>query len=457
MRFAKTLLSLPLAALALLAHTTDASACGACVVQQGENTIVTGHRMILSVSPQETTLWDQISYQGEPESFAWVLPVQGVVEVGLSSDALFQTLETLTQVYVSSPVINCPPPPSCDGTATDGAPNAGGGAGSGTGGDPVQVLAQETVGPYETVQLASDDPAALQNWLQSHGYVLPLDLQPVVSSYVDAGFNFLALKLVPGQGVNAMRPVRVSWPGAGATLPLRMVAGGTGAITPISLWIMGEGRYEPTNFPSFQIDPEQLVWNWDEQRSNYAELKSTGFEVTDGAGWLLEAGEPMSKYNLEYPLKDLVSYNVTESGYGDPATGDGAMDELNEDLFKLYAGIPDSSLWVSRMSGELTRAALADDLDLGAALDQQTVTRYFEATKTTGSAPECPSFPGCGDTGEGEDPGGAMDVESDDIWGGSGSCAIGRAGGAPAMLGGLVLGVALALARRRQARRAERR
>jgi len=49
--------------------------------------------MILSISQDRTTSWDQITYAGAPSSFAWVLPIKGQVEVGLSSDALFGTLD----------------------------------------------------------------------------------------------------------------------------------------------------------------------------------------------------------------------------------------------------------------------------------------------------------------------------------------------------------------------------
>src|SRR5262245_57075603 len=69
------------AAAALSAGLTasDAAACGGCFTtvvegQQGEGTQVSGHRMILSVRKDATSLWDQITYVGEPESFAWVLP-----------------------------------------------------------------------------------------------------------------------------------------------------------------------------------------------------------------------------------------------------------------------------------------------------------------------------------------------------------------------------------------------
>src|SRR4051812_47477010 len=86
----------------------EAAACGGCFVQQQENTQVTGHEMILSISKTQTTLWDQIKYSGNPSSFAWVLPVKGTVELGVSSDALFQNLAVETQVTVESPQIQCP-------------------------------------------------------------------------------------------------------------------------------------------------------------------------------------------------------------------------------------------------------------------------------------------------------------------------------------------------------------
>src|SRR5689334_18371691 len=79
------LLSIPLAAV-VLAVPRDAAACGGCFVPMEESTQVTGHRMMLSISQQETTLWDQIEYSGNPQSFGWVLPTKGIVEVGLSSD-----------------------------------------------------------------------------------------------------------------------------------------------------------------------------------------------------------------------------------------------------------------------------------------------------------------------------------------------------------------------------------
>jgi hypothetical protein len=53
-----------------------AEACGGCFVQPSERTVVTDHRMALSISTTQTVLWDQIRYSGDPAEFAWVLPVR---------------------------------------------------------------------------------------------------------------------------------------------------------------------------------------------------------------------------------------------------------------------------------------------------------------------------------------------------------------------------------------------
>ncbi|MRG95739.1 DUF2330 domain-containing protein [Polyangium spumosum] len=448
-------LSLPLLAAPAL-YAGDADACGGCTVVQSENTQVTGHRMILSISNDRTTLYDQITYAGNPSSFAWILPIKGEVDVGLSSDAVFNALEQATQISVVSPSINCLPP----GCA--GAPNAGGdfdNAGSGgAGGGGVEVIAEEVVGPYATVQLSSQDPNALANWLLSNGYYVPPDIKPVIDAYVNEGFNFLALKLVPGEGVNSMRPVRISSLGAQPTLPLRMVAAGTGAITPITLWILGEGRYEPTNFPSFQIKAQDLVWNWDTQSSNYTDLKKKSFDASGGKAWLIEAGQPFSRYWIEDNLKWTAQNDPENSGYGGDPMGPSALDECVEDLDTLFGSIPENTLWLTRIHAELSRPALATDLTLGASADQSHVERWLQVENAIGTPPACPPPPDwCFDQDMPDvnpwDNG--VGVGADDPNAGTksnASCAIRGEASMPATLGLLGGALVLSVARRRRRR-----
>ncbi|MGK4007672.1 DUF2330 domain-containing protein [Sorangium sp. So ce1036] len=453
MKLGKKIVAFALGGAALsLAYAEEAQACGGCLVSQSENTQVTSHRMILSISPEATTLWDQITYSGEPSEFAWVLPVIGVADIELSSDALFETLDQMTSVQVSSPQISCPPP-FCAGASGTGAGGASNDASAGG----VTVVAQETVGPYETVQLSASEPNALRNWLDAHGYNIPDDIDPVIDAYVEEGFDFLALKLVPGEGVDKMRPVRVTTPGASPELPLRMVAAGTGRITPITLWILGEGRYEPTNFPSFEISAQDLVWNWDTQSSNYKELRGQGFESTDGSAWLVEAAEPIATYWLRESLINLARYQPLDSGYGDE-DGQGAVEAAEADVAALLSTIPEGSTWVSRLYGELSRSALASDLEVGASMTQDVVARFLQATRSVGTAPVCPPAPDCGNgngigSGSGGGgPGGASGPNGSDAGSGDkpGSCATdGRADG-PLTLAAAAALAALALVRRRR-------
>jgi hypothetical protein len=439
------LLSLGLAALLV---ADDAEACGGCFIQQAESSQVTGHRMILSLSNDATTLWDQIEYSGAPESFAWVLPIQGQVDVGLSSDALFGQLEAATAVQIFSPSINCQPPPGC--FQSSGAFSATNASSSGSGG--VTVIAQETVGPYETVQLQSADPQALQLWLESHGFEIPPDVLPVVSDYVTEGFDFLAMKLVPGAAVSSMQPVRVTSMGAGLALPLRMVAAGTGATTPITLWIAGEGRYEPTNFPSFTIDPAQLVWSWDTQSSNYTQLKQLGIDASNGEGWLIEAAQPRSPDSIGGNLLYLAEYDPAASGYS--ADSSEAIALCTEDLAALYGGLDPQSFWLTRMHAQLPREALSTDLLIGASMTQEEVSPWFYVTTTVGDPPDCPPPPPECDPNGGSGGDGGSDGSGASGGGGSGSgCAV---GGPDVRLGAGLAALALAAAWRKRRRGSNR-
>ncbi|MDI1483942.1 DUF2330 domain-containing protein [Polyangium sp. y55x31] len=292
----------------------------------------------------------------------------------------------------------------------------------------------------------SQDPNALANWLTTNGYNIPADIQPVIDTYVQEGFDFLALKLVPGQGVDSMRSVRVTSPGASLSLPLRMVAAGTGAKTPISLWVLGEGRYEPKNFPLFVINAADLVWNWDTQSSNYKELRQNAFDASSGKAWLIEASEPLSTFVFEEELLWLANENPEESGYGTPM-GATAAEECQADLAKLYGSLPFGSRWVTRMSAELSRPALATDLVVGAAADQSQIARSLTVTKAAGTAPSCPCDPpgsgGAGGSG-GSNSGGGSDS--------GGGCAVGGASSLPGALA-LLGGAALVSAARRRRRR----
>jgi hypothetical protein len=381
--------------------------------------------MIVSISQGQTTLYDELRYSGDPESFAWVLPISGTAKIGVSSDGLFSTLEAMTQVTVIPPPQNCPTPPtSCyQGFGEDNAAAPSAGSSGGSGG--VTVTAQQTVGPYETVQLSATDPAALTTWLTSHGYAVPDDIKPVIDQYVGEHFDFLALKLVPGTGIQAMRPVRVTTTGASAVLPLRMVAAGTGANVGVTLWTVAEGKYEPQNFPFFQIKEEELEWDWTTYSSNLATLRTERAAALNGRGWELES-------SVQFPVDQMRNYVTNgycqpyQGGYGgggyggggaapvyggcsggqndyeaeDGGTGPGRTKQevQADDLAALLAGIP-GNVRVTRTHASLAHASLDRDLVLSASADQALLSPARTVTREK-NQPICNVYQGCDSIGQ---------------------------------------------------------
>ena len=405
-------------------------------------------RIILSISPQQTTLWDEIDFTGSPSSFAWVLPIQGTATIGLSADILFASLDSLTATEVLQPALSCPPVPSCD----DEGPTAGASGtaeGSGSSGS-VTVLSAAQVGPYETVQLQSSSPSALSDWLTTHGYSIPAASSAVIAAYVGDGFNFLAMKLAPGEGITTMRPVRVTTQGASAVLPLRMVAVGTGATTGITLWVVGDGRYEPENFPFFTISDSQLVWDWTTSSSNYDTLRLSQENSLGGKGWQIESslelaqssvtnlvtgqqfGGPEQPATGEYlPGGAAVTNGGTDAGSTDAGVGDGGAADgsdaaiagadlaRQQDLSTLFAGIAGPNARFTRIRSDIAHTALTADLMLEASTNQSELSNLYTPASQTGTPPPCPQYPACTSPGSGGASGSS---------GGSGGGSTGRSG-----------------------------
>jgi hypothetical protein len=435
--------SLVLAAAAAAVTPTEANACGGCFVPPSTPTVVSGHRMVMAVSTQQSTLWDQIQYAGEPEEFAWVLPVKPGARIETATAAFFEVLEATMQTQIQQPQVNC-------GGGSDGfgcsASDSGGFVAlseaesdgrSAEESDPVDVVHQGTVGPYETVTLSTEEPGALNIWLEGHGYAVDDSTQPIIDAYVAEGFDFIALRLLPGKGVQEMTPVRVVSPGAGLSLPLRMVAAGTGAQTPIVLYVVGEGRYTVQNFPEVRLETSLLSWNFRTSESNYEELRRLALGQGDGRGFLTSSAtqglfsggfsDPQTFQFVNFlqlyaqqafnngETAELCKTSQTASngnntsgtGAGPKPLGGGVVKnpcpagepwdspacmpvtdfidarefgcEDLDDVATALEGLHLDDVWVTRLEANLPRAALATDLLLQASKTQEPVARTLQA------------------------------------------------------------------------------
>lgn len=437
-----------LACATLLSGEGEALACGGCFHEAPtpqkpiiESSVVSDHRMVLAIAPQQTILWDQIRYTGDPSEFAWVLPVRPGTTIEISHDEWIAALDATTQPTIVQPQ-SAPLGGFSGGFGGDGDGNGGCGCGSfstsamsdssragsasteagAPAPPPVQVVRQEVVGPYETVIVRSDKPKALEQWLQDHGYAVPDAMLPTITAYTALKLDFVALRLRPGQGVRAMRPVRIVSPGADPTLPLRMVAAGIGAHVGLTLFVLSEGRYRPQNFPEARIDEKKLIWDASQSRSNYQELSAAVMDQNGQRTWLTEsASQPTTSgpispgadntlFNAYYgaclgrvrdvppapdqdagvdasagidagepdaavPSDDAGTLHVPASVCRDPSDRCCDFDDLEKVLSSMHR--PD--VWLTRLRADLPATALDVDLVLEAHPSQTTVSNQHLA------------------------------------------------------------------------------
>lgn len=413
---------------------SSAAACGGCLTPPnptGTPTPVTAHRMAVALSPIETTLWDQIEYEGDPADFVWVLPIAGTSTVELADNGFFEALESTTQIFMEGP----PPPRTfcsdpCSPFGFGGFASAGSAAERADGGPPpVTVHHEGVVGPYATATIGSEDPDALLAWMRDHGYQVQGELLPTIGHYVELGMNFVVLRISPSANVQRMQPVRVRMPGLQPTFPLRMVAAGIVDHVALELFVFAESRIEAANFGNAEVDRAAITFDWATRTFDY-ELR---FEEA------LFAGEG-TRTNWVTEFAGAASASIATFTSSDPVTGE--IHRAAEDWAVVDAALDDP--YLTRLRTDLQVSELGEDLTL-AMSDGGDVGTYVRVTRERNRAPEpdCPTYCAAGD---GTGPGGSSLRGA-----GRSRCSIGLGGEerGPVLALGLALAT-LALRRRRR-------
>ncbi len=369
----------------------EAEACGGCFHQRpappppGSTAppnavqVVTDHRMVLALSAQQTTLWDQIRYAGRPQDFSWILPIRYTegTRVALSSDVFVTTIDNLTAPVVSPPPYpwpSCPfiPPRWCPGQmggagsastdagATSDAPSWGGDTGS-----PVTVLHESVVGPYAVSIIRGTDPMAIREWLAANGYVVPAEVSPVIDHYTQLSMDYVALRLRPGEGTDRMAPVRVTVPGYAPRLPLRMIAAGVADRVGLLLTVFSEGRIEAQNFPNGEVANADLTWDWNDTATSGRQFTTVVDRLNTTAGGRLWLTEQATSAGASAVLDAAAARVVTNGDAGVGSDGGGvASAQPSEDAMLARANL--ATVYVTRMRANLLAARLDQDLVLAA-------------------------------------------------------------------------------------------
>ena len=186
-----------------------------------------------------------VSFEGDAEDFAWVIPVPNVPEIAVTDAELFEELSDFTAVEV----------------------NGGGGGfycyGEGAApppGDGVDVIEEQVVGPYATAILSATNATALADWLNANGYIFPEEGEEIASEYIEKEWYFVATKInavEEGTGEalaeGAIEPIVLSFASNQTVYPLRISSLSTTTATPpeVLLYVLADHVMVPEQYPLY--------------------------------------------------------------------------------------------------------------------------------------------------------------------------------------------------------------
>ncbi|HRE88822.1 MAG TPA: DUF2330 domain-containing protein, partial [Myxococcota bacterium] len=288
-------------ALVPFAPTDDAAACGGffCNAQNPTPVIQAGERILFASHDGLVTMHIEITYQGDPTSFGWILPLaqRPMDELGrlmpldqivrVSSQRLFPTLQSLTDpsfnlVRDPSDDTSCPMPDvmtaqdAAAGFSDTTAPNPT---------PPVTVLAEADVGPFRAQLIEATRSDALYTWLGDNGYIQDPKAQPILDHYLSQGFVFVGLKLQSGKSVGDLRPIAITLGENAPCVPLVLTSIAARNDMPILVWVLGPSRAVPKNFLHAVADDRAFWWPG---ASNYQQVLSNALDRLGGRAWVTE-------------------------------------------------------------------------------------------------------------------------------------------------------------------------
>ena len=180
----------------------DASACGGCFHPPTQTvTDITDERMLLSVSPTQSTLYDQIQYSGLADVVRLGAADPRDGRRGPERRRSLRLDRRADRDADQSAAAELSRPANCVGSQL-ATPASGAAAGSASAEVPAVHGARRPRTSVRTRRCSSTstDSSALDNWLAQNGYNIPTGVTPVIAAYVTEGFDFLAMKLLPEPG-----------------------------------------------------------------------------------------------------------------------------------------------------------------------------------------------------------------------------------------------------------------
>ena len=292
------LVGLLLAGASLVAIPDTARACGGFFCNQPQQpadlpVAQTGENVLFAMDPlpsgqHRLEAHIQIFYTGPADRFSWVVPVDAAPTLDIGSNAVFAVLDAATRPKLMVTR-------SREGTCSDdqrsfesanGSAKADAGTGAGSGGGGVEVSFRGNIGPFDAVVVKADEPGRLKAWLAENMYYLSDEGSRLIDAYVLEQKYFVALKLLPGKGVDEIQPIVLRFEGPGPCVPLRLTAVASLPDLRVNLWVLAGRRVVPENYYEITINETKLDWLGGGQ--NYQDLLKSAANEAGGNAFAVE-------------------------------------------------------------------------------------------------------------------------------------------------------------------------
>jgi len=186
-----------------------------------------------------------VSFEGDAENFAWVIPVPNKPEIAVTNPELFWELSGFTAT--KSPSWNWITFWGCGGAAPSEE-------------EEVDVIEEQVVGPYATAILSATNATALTDWLNANGYIFPEDGEEIISEYIEREWYFVASKINAVEedtgyalAEGAIEPIVLSFASDEIVYPLRITSLSTmNATSPeVLLYVLADHVMVPEQYPLY--------------------------------------------------------------------------------------------------------------------------------------------------------------------------------------------------------------
>lgn len=293
------LLSAMLVTVLLLVGVAPSLACGGLFCQNSP-VDQNAERIIFTQNHDGTiSAIIQIQYTGFAEDFSWILPLPSVISAE-DIEVPETAMNAFTELEIATSPIFIPPriPEDCilplfqamseDAVAVPGAVG-------------VEIFASGEVGPYAFDVIGSHDPTALIRWLRDNDYLVTEPMEPLIELYVVEGFAFLAMSLLPDQGVQEIQPIKVTYESDRPMIPLRLTAVAANPDMAVLTWFYADQQAVPANFAHMEISDSELVFDLF-GTNNYRSLLGTRADEFGGQAFITEYAAPTRELAVSDPL-----------------------------------------------------------------------------------------------------------------------------------------------------------